>query len=117
MNKRNSKNHLTRAEGRVLSLIGQGKISKEIAASLAISLLTVGNHRKSLCRKLNVHSTAELAAYAAFAHGASPPVGTRCSLDLKLTTEHGDFAVSYRSPLTEQECLVTVCVGSVVFRF
>lgn len=56
---------LTTREADVLALIGRGKTTKEIAALLGISVETVGNHRKQLCRKLNIHSTAELAAYAA----------------------------------------------------
>lgn len=51
---------LTTRERQILELIGQGKTSKELAAALGISIETIGNHRKSLCRKLNVHSTAEL---------------------------------------------------------
>jgi DNA-binding CsgD family transcriptional regulator len=56
---------LTHAEMRVLELIAAGKTSKEIAGTLRLSLHTVGNHRKHICKKLNVHSTAELVAYAA----------------------------------------------------
>lgn len=56
---------LTSREADVLTLIGQGKTTKEIAALLAISAQTVGNHRKHICRKLDLHSTAEMAAYAA----------------------------------------------------
>lgn len=56
---------LTFREADVLRLIGQGMTTKEIAALLSISAHTVGNHRKHICRKLNVHSTAEIAAYAA----------------------------------------------------
>jgi DNA-binding CsgD family transcriptional regulator len=56
---------LTSREVDVLTLIGQGKTTKEIATLLSISAQTVGNHRKQICRKLNLHSTAELASYAA----------------------------------------------------
>ncbi|SPF53599.1 hypothetical protein SBA4_5720008 [Candidatus Sulfopaludibacter sp. SbA4] len=41
-------------------LIGRGKTTKDIANLLALSVGTVGTHRKSICRKLRVHSTAEL---------------------------------------------------------
>jgi DNA-binding CsgD family transcriptional regulator len=51
---------LTRREREILELIGHGKTTKEIATVLKISAGTISNHRKSLCRKLNVHSTAEL---------------------------------------------------------
>ncbi len=56
---------LTTREADVLALIGHGKSTKEIAALLGISVETVGNHRKQLCRKLNLHSATELAIYAA----------------------------------------------------
>jgi DNA-binding CsgD family transcriptional regulator len=56
---------LTRREREVLEWIGHGKTSKDIAAGLGMSVLTVGNHRKQICRKLGLHTTAELAAYAA----------------------------------------------------
>ena len=46
-------------------LIGQAKSSKEIAAALHVSLQTVANHRKHICAKLKLHSTAALVAYAA----------------------------------------------------
>jgi len=66
---------LTVREADVLALIGYGKTTKEIAALLGISVETVGNHRKQLCRKLNLHSTAELAAYAATIAAGSPVWG------------------------------------------
>lgn len=67
---------LTIREADVLGLIGRGKTTKEIAALLGISVETVGNHRKQLCRKLNLHSTAELAAYAATISAPLPGIGT-----------------------------------------
>ena len=51
---------LTRAELPVSNLIGSGKCTKEIAAALHISDQTVATHRKNICRKLAIHSTAEL---------------------------------------------------------
>jgi len=62
---RKSDDILTKREQDVLALIGQGKTTKEIAAALQLSAETIGNHRKHLCKKLNIHSTAQLAAYAA----------------------------------------------------
>lgn len=55
---------LTNREKDVLSLIGQAKTTKEIAILLNLSVHTIGNHRKGLCAKLNLHSTAELAVFA-----------------------------------------------------
>jgi DNA-binding CsgD family transcriptional regulator len=51
---------LTIREMEIFQLLGKGKTSKEIATILHVSVGTVANHRKSLCRKLAVHSTAEL---------------------------------------------------------
>ena len=49
---------LTVREREVLKLLGQGNTSKEIAAQLQTSVATVAAHRKQLCRKLNIHTTA-----------------------------------------------------------
>ncbi len=55
---------LTPRESEVLRLIGQAKTNKEIAGILRLSVHTVGNHRKHICHKLGIHTTAELVAYA-----------------------------------------------------
>lgn len=55
---------LTKREREILRLLGLGKTSKEISALLAISITTIASHRRSICRKLAVHSTAELVRYA-----------------------------------------------------
>jgi DNA-binding CsgD family transcriptional regulator len=57
-------NPLTRREREVLDLIGQGKTSKQIAAALNLSVYTVNNHRKHICKKVGLHSTAQLVAFA-----------------------------------------------------
>jgi DNA-binding CsgD family transcriptional regulator len=51
---------LTAREWDIIRLLADGQASKEIASALGISVTTVSSHRKSLCRKLNVHSVAEL---------------------------------------------------------
>ena len=56
---------LTPRESEVFGLVAQGRTSKQIADTLAISVHTVNNHRKRICRKVGVHSTAELVASAA----------------------------------------------------
>lgn len=56
---------LTERELQVLTLIGEGKTSKQVAEELKLSVATVANHRKHICRKLGLHSTAELVSYAA----------------------------------------------------
>jgi DNA-binding CsgD family transcriptional regulator len=58
-------NILTERERDVLKLIGRGYTSKEIAAMLDLSPETIGHHRKNIRRKLDLHSTASLAAYGA----------------------------------------------------
>jgi len=56
---------LTQREREVLQLIAHGSTSKQVAERLAVSIHTVSNHRKHICRKLSLHSTAELVAFAA----------------------------------------------------
>ncbi len=56
---------LSPRQQQVFDLIGKGKTTKEIAAILNLSTATIGNHRKSICRKLDIHSTAELVYRAA----------------------------------------------------
>jgi two-component system response regulator NreC len=55
---------LSTREREILKLLGQGKTSKEIAVFLALSITTIASHRRSICRKLDVHSTAALIHYA-----------------------------------------------------
>jgi two-component system nitrate/nitrite response regulator NarL len=57
-------NLLTRRELEVLEKIGQGKTSRQIAEILSLSVYTVNNHRKHICKKIGLHSTAQLVAYA-----------------------------------------------------
>ena len=58
-------NKLTPREREVLKIIGQGRTTKQVAEELGLSVATVGNHRKHICKKLELHSTAELVAFAA----------------------------------------------------
>ncbi|MEM9197611.1 MAG: response regulator transcription factor [Pseudomonadota bacterium] len=51
---------LTRRELQVLQAIGGGASSAQISRNLGISAKTVENHRASMMRKLQVHSTASL---------------------------------------------------------
>jgi DNA-binding CsgD family transcriptional regulator len=57
-------NTLTRREREVLEMISQGKTSRQIAGDLNLSVYTVNNHRKHICKKIGLHSTAQLVAYA-----------------------------------------------------
>ena len=50
----------TSREWEIILLLRRGKTTKEIADALVISADTVSVHRKAICHKLGVHSTAEL---------------------------------------------------------
>lgn len=56
---------LTDRENEVLGLIGSGYTTKEIATMLRITPNTISDHRKHICKKLDLHSAASLIAYAA----------------------------------------------------
>ncbi|MGH8783619.1 MAG: response regulator transcription factor, partial [Cupriavidus necator] len=49
----------------ILMLIARGATAGDIAAQLDISPLTARKHRENLMRKLDLHNTAEVVAYAA----------------------------------------------------
>lgn len=55
---------LSKRELEVLQLIAEGKSTKEIAATLHVSVKTVETHRKQIMDKLGVYSVAELTKYA-----------------------------------------------------
>lgn len=55
---------LSKREHEVLQLIAEGKSTKEIAATLYISVKTVETHRKQIMDKLDIHSIAGLTKYA-----------------------------------------------------
>ena len=55
---------LTLREQQVLSLISQGLTNKQASDRLGVSAKTIDSYRTNLMRKLNVHSMAELLAYA-----------------------------------------------------
>jgi DNA-binding NarL/FixJ family response regulator len=59
-----SKEVLTHREREILTLLAEGKSSKEMGELLFISLRTVQNHRANIMRKLKVRSTADLIKYA-----------------------------------------------------
>lgn len=56
---------LTPREQEVMVLVAEGLSNNDIAERLFISPKTVDNHRASIMRKLNLHSTIELVRYAA----------------------------------------------------
>jgi DNA-binding NarL/FixJ family response regulator len=55
---------LTHREKEVVQLIAEGKINKEIAHKLDISVKTVETHRACAMRKLKLRTTADLVRYA-----------------------------------------------------
>jgi DNA-binding NarL/FixJ family response regulator len=55
---------LTHREREVVQQVAEGRINKEIAARLNISLKTVETHRASAMRKLKLRTTADLVRYA-----------------------------------------------------
>ena len=55
---------LTSRERQVLQLIAEGKLNREIAAMLDISVRTVENHRAKVMKKLKLSKTADLVRYA-----------------------------------------------------
>ena len=55
---------LTSREREILQRIAEGQTTKEIAASLALSVKTAESHRINLMRKLDIHETATLVRYA-----------------------------------------------------
>ena len=75
---------ITSREREVLARIGQGQSNKMIAKDLRLSVKTVEKHRSNLMRKLGLHNTAAVTAYAirqglvaeALAPGRSVPAAT-----------------------------------------
>lgn len=55
---------LTPRERQILKLVAEGATNQQIAGHLGISVRTVDKHRENLMRKLDLHSVAELTAYA-----------------------------------------------------
>jgi DNA-binding NarL/FixJ family response regulator len=60
----NSVGVLTHREREVVQLIAEGKINKQIAGALNISVKTVETHRASAMHKLKLKTTADLVRYA-----------------------------------------------------
>ena len=55
---------LTERELEVLAHVGQGLVTKDIAAALGLSPKTVSAHRQNIMEKLDLHNAAALAALA-----------------------------------------------------
>ncbi len=63
-NRRSSNNILTMREREVIQLFGEGRINKEVAHILQVSIKTVETHRSTIMRKLKLHNAASLVRYA-----------------------------------------------------
>lgn len=61
---RSTATSLSAREQQVLQLIAEGKLNREIAEILNISIRTVENHRAKIMKKLNLNKTADLVRYA-----------------------------------------------------
>jgi DNA-binding NarL/FixJ family response regulator len=61
----NAYDALTPREQEVMALVAEGHSTNDIAEMLFISSKTVENHRSSIMRKLDLHSTIDIARYAA----------------------------------------------------
>jgi DNA-binding NarL/FixJ family response regulator len=59
---------LTATQMEILRLMAEGKVIKEIAALLSLSVKTVGAHRTNLMRKFNCGCVSELVRYAVRNH-------------------------------------------------
>jgi DNA-binding NarL/FixJ family response regulator len=55
---------LSRRQREVLRLIAQGRVNREIAVELSLSIKTVEKHRQELMKKVDIHSAAGLTRYA-----------------------------------------------------
>ena len=55
---------LSPRESEILSALGRGESSKQIARALGLSVRTVETHRQSIKRKLDLEGQAELIKYA-----------------------------------------------------
>jgi DNA-binding NarL/FixJ family response regulator len=55
---------LTAREREIVQLLAEGKINKEVAVALGISVKTVDAHRANIMHKLNLHSVTDLVRYA-----------------------------------------------------
>jgi DNA-binding NarL/FixJ family response regulator len=64
MVKKGPEERLTPREREVLQLVAEGRMNREIAQVLSISVKTVEHHRANLMSKLGLYSAAELTQYA-----------------------------------------------------
>jgi DNA-binding NarL/FixJ family response regulator len=63
-NSRHLRHGISDRQREILQLVAEGRSSKEMAASLFVSVKTIETHRKQIMNKLHLHSVAELTKYA-----------------------------------------------------
>jgi DNA-binding CsgD family transcriptional regulator len=85
----------------ILALVGVGRSSADLAICLGVSEATVIQHRKALCRKLGLHSAAELVVNAA--RRTMPLVGehvhvAECLSELGLIAPRTRMAIPFACP-------------------
>ena len=71
---------LSHREQEVLQLLAEGRTSKEVAATLGISVPTAGTHRNTIMRKLRLHNVAQLVRYAVSQNIIGVPILQSCEL-------------------------------------
>jgi len=59
--------HLTPREIEVLQFVAEGKLNKEVASELRVSIKTIEKHREHLMKKLGIHRIAGLTHFAIYA--------------------------------------------------
>lgn len=116
-----ARTNLTARERRVLELLGSGRSTKEIAQQLGVSIWTAASHRKRICEKLGVHTTAELVALSSAKSRIDTfVVGRRavgCHLTVDLGTGQGRVQLSYSGRLKRTPGVATVRIGRNLYYF
>jgi len=92
-----SRDVLSKAEGRVLSVLCTGKMRQEIANDLCRSYGTVSKHIETISEKLDAHSAAEIVAKAV-AKGLVKITFIPCFLVMISMTQADNNAVRLRLP-------------------
>ena len=67
-NENNQLSMLSEREKEIIRGVAYGKVNKEIADELCISVHTVATHRRNICTKLGIHSSAGLTIFAIINH-------------------------------------------------
>jgi len=113
--------NLTERERQIFELIGRGSSTKDIARALRISSWTVASHRKRICAKLGVHTTAELVALSSANFGARTVAAGRrpdkCHLAVDFGTKQGRVRLTYSGRLKRTSGAATVQIGRNLYYF